>query len=161
MTRRPPHLSAALAAVVAAGGALGTGARYVLTTALPHQQGWPVATFTENVVGAFLLGVLLEVLVRRGLESRGGRLVRLGLGTGFLGGFTTFSAVAIEIDRLLASGAAGTALTYAVATLVLGLVAALAGVALAARQHRWRQGTLPSGPDSAEREPPQVQDEDR
>jgi CrcB protein len=97
-----------------------------------------VATLLENVVGAFLLGALLEALVRRGDETPGVRRVRLGVGTGFLGGFTTFSSLAIEAERLLADGAVGTAVGYVSVSLVLGFLACLAGVGLAAARHRRR-----------------------
>lgn len=133
---RPAHLDPALVLIVAVGGSLGTAARYLLTTTVHPQAGWPVATLLENVVGAFLLGVLLETLVRRGDETPGVRRVRLGVGTGFLGGFTTFSSLAIETERLLADGAVGTAVGYVSASLVLGFGACLAGVGLAAARHR-------------------------
>ena len=86
------------------------------------------------MLGSFLLGALLETLLRRGAESPRGRVLRLGLGTGVLGGFTTFSALALELERLLAGGQVAMALVYAVASLVLGVLACVAGIALAARR---------------------------
>ena len=134
----PAHRRPALVAVVALGGALGASGRYGLGLALDPVGGWPVATLTANLLGAFALGVLLEGLVRRGAETARGRVLRLGLGTGALGGFTTFSSLALELDRLLGQGAAGTALGYAAVTLVVGFAACLAGIVLAARGHAWR-----------------------
>ncbi|MBX9245460.1 CrcB family protein [Actinotalea ferrariae] len=126
--------------MVAVGGALGTGARLVVSGLVPTAaNGFPTATLVENLVGAFLLGLLLEVLLRRGEEDARGRLVRLGLGTGALGGFTTFSSLAIELQRLLADGAFAVAGAYAAASLALGLLACLAGVALGARSGRTRR----------------------
>ena len=145
---RPAWLDPVLVLLVAAGGALGTAARYLLTTHLHPQAGWPLATLVENVVGAFLLGLLLEALVRRGDETPGARRLRLGAGTGFLGGFTTFSSLAIEAERLLAGGSVGTALGYVLVSLVLGFLACLGGVVLAASHHRWTQDRLPERPDS-------------
>ena len=142
-----PHLRPKLVLAVAAGGMLGTLARATLTGAVGQVDGWPVGTLTENVVGSFLLGLLLEALLRRATESRRTRVVRLGLGTGLLGGFTTFSSLALELERLLAGGSWGIAAGYAAATLVLGLSACLAGVALGARLgagHRGRPA-LPTG----------------
>jgi fluoride exporter len=138
--------------VVAAGGAVGTGLRYAIAEATGPTGGWPTATLLVNLVGALLLGVLLEVLVRRsrGGESTRARLLRLGLGTGLLGGFTTFSALAIELERMLADGAAALAAAYALASALGGVAAALAGVVLAASHHRWRAGRLPRDPDQAE-----------
>ena len=73
--------------VVALGGAVGTLARYGLSHAVPDTGGVPVATLVENVVGAFLLGLLLEALARSGPDVGRRRLARLGLGTGLLGAF--------------------------------------------------------------------------
>lgn len=146
------HLDPRLVALVALGGMVGTGARYAVSTSVATSGGWPTATFTVNIVGAFLLGALLEALVRRGTESSRGHLVRLGLGTGVLGGFTTFSALAVEIERLLAGGATGTALAYAGSSLVLGFLACLLGVVAAARQHTWRHGRPVLVPDAGKRQ---------
>ncbi|WP_028045579.1 CrcB family protein [Cellulomonas sp. URHE0023] len=132
---RPPHHDPRLIAVVALGGAVGTTARWAVTHAIGSSaNGFPTATLVENVVGSFLLGALLEALLRRGAESRRGRVLRLGLGTGLLGGFTTFSALALELERLLAAGQVTTALVYAAASLVLGILGCVAGIALAARR---------------------------
>ncbi len=138
---RAPHQDARLVLLVAVGGALGTAARYgVSGVVAPAASGFPTATLLENVIGSLLLGVLAETLVRRGAESPRGRLLRLGLGTGALGGFTTFSSLAIELERLLAAGAAGVAGLYAAASLALGLGAAVAGIRLGARLARPRAG---------------------
>jgi CrcB protein len=118
--------------LVAAGGAVGSLGRYGLAQALPAQHGWPVGTLTANLVGAFLLGVLLEALGRRGPETPGVLRARLALGTGVLGGFTTFSALALETERLLAAGAVGTGLGYAAVSVVGGALCAVAGVAAVA-----------------------------
>lgn len=133
---RPAHLQPRLLAVVGLGGAIGTVGRYGLGRALPPSGGWPWGTLTANLVGAFLLGLLLEALLRRGEETSGRRLARLGLGTGVLGGFTTFSALALELERLLAAGDLGVAAGYTALTVAGGLGACTAGVALAARRHR-------------------------
>lgn len=129
---RPAHHRAGLALLVAAGGAVGSLGRYGLAQALPPQHGWPVGTLTANLTGAFLLGVLLEVLGRRGAETPRVQRVRLALGTGVLGGYTTFSSLALEVERLLAAGAVGTALGYAAVSLVAGTLCAAAGVAAVA-----------------------------
>ncbi|NHT17900.1 CrcB family protein [Cellulomonas sp. IC4_254] len=129
---RPAHHRAGLALLVAVGGAVGSLGRYGLAHALPPQDGWPVGTLTANLTGAFLLGALLEVLGRRGPETPGVQRVRLALGTGVLGGYTTFSSLALETERLLASGAVGTALGYVAVSLVAGVLCAAGGVALVA-----------------------------
>ncbi|VTR77826.1 fluoride efflux transporter FluC [Cellulomonas hominis] len=122
-----PRGRAALALLVAVGGAAGSLGRYGLAQALPVQHGWPLGTLTANLVGAFLLGALLEALGRRGPETPGVLRVRLALGTGLLGGFTTFSALALETERLLAAGALGTGLGYAAVSVVGGVLCAAAG----------------------------------
>ncbi|GIG37014.1 CrcB family protein [Cellulomonas pakistanensis] len=126
---RPAHHRAGLALLVALGGAAGSLGRYGLAQALPAQHGWPVGTLAANLAGALLLGVLLEALGRRGPETPAVQRVRLALGTGLLGGFTTFSSLALETERLLAAGEAGTALAYATVTLVGGVLLAAGGVA--------------------------------
>ncbi|GAA1725538.1 hypothetical protein GCM10009809_21670 [Isoptericola hypogeus] len=132
--RRPAHRRPGLVALVAAGGAVGTAGRYGLSEAWPPVAGWPVATFTANLLGAFLLGWLLEALASRGPETPAGLRVRLAVGTGVLGGFTTFSSLALETERLLTGGAAAQALAYAAGTLVLGAGVCVVGVLLGARR---------------------------
>jgi CrcB protein len=121
-------------AVVFAGGVVGTVVRAALETAFPAQPGgWPWATFAINVTGAFLLGLLLETLARRGPDEGARQLLRLGLGTGVMGGYTTYSTFAVETVRLLGAGAVLSGLGYALGTVLLGLAAALAGGRMAAR----------------------------
>lgn len=113
-------------AVVAAGGALGSLARYAVGVAVPHEPGgFPWATLVVNVVGSFLLGVL-TVLV---LSTRSRRpLAQPFLGVGVLGGFTTFSAYSLELRDLLAADRPVLALLYAALTLAAGLGAAALGL---------------------------------
>lgn len=121
-----------LIGVVALGGALGTLTRYGLTHLVPATFHIPWATLLVNLCGAFLLGLLLERLARKGAETARRCLVRLGLGTGVLGGFTTYSALALEVHHLAAIGQAGWAVGYGVGSVAAGLLACAAGVALGA-----------------------------
>lgn len=115
---------------VAVGGAAGTLLRHGVGGWLAGDDRiFPVATFVVNLTGSFLLGALLAVLALRGTDTGRRRDVRLLLGTGFLGGYTTYSALAVETDHLLRTDHAALALTYALGTVLLGLVAALAGIA--------------------------------
>lgn len=121
-------------AVVFVGGALGTAIRAALEAAFPAQPGgWPWATFLINVSGAFVLGLLLETLSRRGPDAGARQLVRLGLGTGVMGGYTTYSTFAVETVRLIGTGAVLAGFGYALGSVLLGLAAALAGTRLAVR----------------------------
>ncbi|AEE45366.1 camphor resistance protein CrcB [Cellulomonas fimi] len=128
------HRDPRLVVAVAAGGAVGTVARYGLAQLLPPGDGVPWATLTANVVGAFLLGLLLEALARSGPDVGRRRLARLGLGTGVLGGFTTYSAFAVELDARLRDGHALLALGYAAGSIALGLAACALGVVVGARR---------------------------
>jgi CrcB protein len=117
-------------AVVAAGGALGSAARYGLGELWPAAGGsFPWATFSVNVIGCFLLGLLMVFVVDVWPPRR---YVRPFLGVGVLGGFTTFSTYALDTRRLLVEAPTGVAVTYVVGTLVLALLAVVAG-ALAGR----------------------------
>lgn len=135
MSARPPlpvHLHWRSVLLVFVGGAIGTAVRSALSAALPAVGGIPVVTFGINVVGAFLLGWLLEALALRGPDEGGRRDARLFAGTGVLGGFTTYSAFAVDTDGLIASADVGAGILYAVATIVVGAAASVAGIALAA-----------------------------
>ena len=100
---------------------------------------WPMATFVVNIVGAFLLGVLLEALGRRGPDVGSRQRWRLLLGTGFLGAFTTYSALAVEVVSLARLGHATVALGYAVGSVVLGFLVSMVGMWVAAAHHRARR----------------------
>ncbi|MBY6437285.1 CrcB family protein [Rhodococcus kroppenstedtii] len=123
--------------LVAAGGAAGTGVRYAVESALPHTgTGWPTGTSIVNVVGSFVLGVLLEGLARRGPDTGSRRRLRLLFGVGFCGALTTYSTFALEIVESMQQGAAPLAAAYAAASIAAGLVAAGAGLATAGAVRR-------------------------
>lgn len=117
-------------ALVAVGGAAGTLARHGVAEALDPDRLFPLATFLVNVTGSFALGALLAVLLVRDHRARANRL-RLLLGTGLLGGYTTYSALAVETDTLLRGDHVALGLAYAAGSVLAGLVAAFAGVAAA------------------------------
>ncbi|AXJ10264.1 CrcB family protein [Arthrobacter sp. PM3] len=132
---RPVHLHPGFVLVVIAGGVLGALARYGLSTVLPAPGGWPLPTLIINLAGAFLLGALLEGLVRRGPDAGRLRVIRLLAGTGFMGAFTTYSTLAVETNLLLGAGRTTDALLYVAATLVGGAIATVAGIRIAAGHH--------------------------
>lgn len=110
--------------LVAAGGAVGSVARYLTGLALaPAPGGYPWATLAVNVVGSFALGMVLARWPAPGAD------LRVLLGVGFCGGFTTFSAFAAELTALPPARAGG----YAALSLVLGAASVVAGRALVLR----------------------------
>ncbi|MFF2549734.1 fluoride efflux transporter CrcB [Nocardia sp. NPDC058058] len=123
----------AVLTVIAVGGALGALARYALITLFPTPPGgFPWAVFGINVLGGFALGVLMTILT----EIRPAHpLVRPFLGTGVIGGFTTFSTYAGDVHTLLRPGSAPTALVYIFATLFAVLCAVAAAAQLVRRVH--------------------------
>jgi CrcB protein len=122
---------------VAFGGVVGSLARAGVARGWPHQPGdWPWSTLIVNLVGAALIAVLLVVLAERWPSSRYPRLV---LGTGVLGGFTTFSAFALDTVLLADEGRLVLAGGYVGAT-VVGCLAACAGAARLTRAAMaWRR----------------------
>jgi CrcB protein len=143
---RPPYRQSRLLALVVLGGAAGTTARWSLGQALAPSPGhWPWVTFAINLIGSFLLGLLLETLIRSGPDGGWRRAVRVGVGTGVLGGFTTYSTFVVEVDRLIATGHGWTGGAYAVVSILIGVLAALAGIRLARTLPpvRLRSGSAP------------------
>lgn len=122
-----PRVDARSVAGVALGGALGALARHLLVSGAGHPAA---ATFAVNLLGAFLLGVLLERLA--GGARRRWRTV---LGTGVLGGFTTYSGIALVVIDHLEAGDLWLAAGYGAGSVLAGLVAAGLGV-LAGRRLR-------------------------
>ena len=122
------HAPAATWAAVAVGGLAGTEARYGLLLLFPPRTGtvdW--TTLGINAGAALLLGFLTSWWL---FAPAAPGWLRAGLGPGLLGSFSTFSALALQLDRLLAAGITGSLLTYLFLSLVLGLLGAIAGLAL-------------------------------
>ncbi|MEV6410681.1 fluoride efflux transporter CrcB [Kribbella sp. NPDC051718] len=115
----------AVLGVIAVGGAIGASARYGVGLVWPTGAGsWPWATMVINVVGCALIGVLMVLVSEVWV---GQRLLRPFVGTGILGGFTTFSTYAVDLQQLLADGQALTALGYLFATVAGAIAAVFAG----------------------------------
>ena len=114
---------------VALGGAFGASARYVLDRFIEQhtESVFPWSTFAINATGCFVIGVVIETLVdRHHLPA----WIRVGLVVGVLGGYTTFSTFAQEIFSLFESSDVGIALTYAAASVGVGVLAVYAGTLL-------------------------------
>jgi len=102
---------------VAVGGAIGAGLRWAAGIAWTHNRGgWPWATLAVNLIGCVAIGIAARRL-------RVGTVAWAFVVTGILGGFTTFSSFAVEVDQLIDADRAGVALGYIVITLVGGFAA--------------------------------------
>ena len=114
---------------VAFGGAVGAVARYQLGRAVTHVAGssaqFPWATLAANVLGSLAMGLLVGWLARNG---EGSETLRLLLGVGLLGGFTTFSAFSLEMMLLIERGSTGLAFGYALVSVIAGLGALYVGL---------------------------------
>ncbi len=121
--------------LVALGGALGSVARHVAGAGVHRLAGgaFPVGTLTVNVIGSFLVVVVVHASATRGLLSAEARLF---LGTGVMGGFTTYSAFNFETIALLQSGAVTLAVLNVAVTVAGCLLAGGAGLMAA----RWLLG---------------------
>ena len=119
---RPDHPGQArILAAIAAGGVLGACARYGAGLLWPTTPGaFPWTTFWINVTGCALMGVLMVLITER---TRPHPLIRPFLGTGVLGGYTTFSTYAIDAQHLFDAGLPGVELIYLAATLAAALLA--------------------------------------
>ena len=115
---------------VALGGAIGASLRYLTGRAAFHLMGpgFPWGTIAVNILGSFLMGVLVVVLAEKG----GTRLAPF-LTVGALGGFTTFSSFSLDVMTIYERGEVNLALLYAAASVVLSLLAIAVGLSSA----RW------------------------
>jgi CrcB protein len=110
--------------IVALGGALGAILRYLVTSWVQHRVDFfPWGTVAVNLVGSFLIGIVLEMTLRGFLSSQ----ARLLLGVGILGGFTTFSSLSWEMLTLLEEGDILPAFLYGFGSLVIGVFCAWLG----------------------------------
>ncbi|HEY8728156.1 MAG TPA: CrcB family protein [Acidothermaceae bacterium] len=150
-----PSFSVHIALVVFVGGLAGGLARYLVGRAWPTPpRGFPWNTFAVNVSGSFALAVLVvvvvEVLAHR-THAGLARYLRPALGTGFLGAFTTFSALTLSTDQLIAHSHVVLGLVYLVASVAAGLLAAIAGLRCGRLLgHRWSGSNSVSGSRSVE-----------
>lgn len=128
---------------VFAGGALGTLVRAGLARLWPHTAGeLPTATLAVNLVGALALGFLLGRLALAP-DTGWRRTLRLGLGTGFMGGLTTYSTFIVEVEHLAGGADLLGAATYLAGSLVAGVALAAVGLWLAGLGAR-RRTALPT-----------------
>lgn len=114
---------------VSLGGALGSGARYLVSLLFQRSlaNAFPVATLVVNLAGCFLLGLLMQVVIAADLPRPP---LRGALAAGVLGGFTTYSTFSYESVRLVQTGQGALAALYVGLTLAGGFAGCLAGFAL-------------------------------
>ncbi len=111
---------------IALAGGSGSVCRYLVWRAMSGTESpWPYGMLAVNLIGCFGIG-----LAARGIQDE---MTRLAVITGFLGGFTTFSAFGLETLNLLRAGAVGTAIGYVLISNTGGLAAAWAGWRVASR----------------------------
>jgi fluoride exporter len=140
-TVRPMHTDVSHITIVAVGAFFGTLARYDIGAWIPaSKNGLPVAILIINISGAFMLGLLLQILLNRGRDEGGLRMFRLMLGTGFLGAFTTYSSLANGTVLLIRSNRLELPLMYAATSIIGGIVACALGIKLATLSNKSRQG---------------------
>ncbi len=118
--------------LIALGGAAGTLARYGLTVWAQQRlgEGFPYGTLAVNLVGSFLLAVIMQISLSSDLISP---TMRLALGTGVMGGFTTYSTFSYDSFRLVQDDAWPAAITNVLGTVVGCLLATMLGVLAAKR----------------------------
>ena len=114
--------------LVAAGGATGAVMRYLLSEQTLRTVGgaWPYGTLTANVLGSLLMGCLAGAVALRG--GADGEKLRLLLGVGVLGGFTTFSAYSLEVVLMIERRAYGQAAVYSLGSVALSVAALFVGL---------------------------------
>ena len=135
-------------ALVLFGGFFGAAVRQLVEQAIAvPADGFPWGTLAVNLSGAFALGLLIATLARQGAGRRVHQL-RLLVGTGFLGAFTTYSTLAVETDLLVRGNRAGTAALYLAVSVIGGLACAAGGIALAGQGMAVAKlSALPTDPD--------------
>lgn len=166
MTTPPPSAAAALPArapaddtgtaprpsavgAVAVGGLLGSLGRYAVSLQLPHPaDGFPWSTLTVNVSGSLVMGMLMAYLV---LRARPESLLRPFVGVGLLGGWTTFSAFAVDTLQLAQHGRADLAVLYVAASFVGAVAAVHVGSVVAAWVLPARLAADPMPPEAGAR----------
>ena len=124
----------ALAAIFVGGG-IGSVLRYAVTLVVTQRfgPGFPWATFAINITGSLIIGAVFELSQTRALGVT--PLVRIFLMTGVLGGYTTFSTFSLDMVTLAGERATMLALFYGAGSVIIGFIAAFAGIVAARALH--------------------------
>lgn len=109
------------------GGAIGSGLRFSVGALMLRTMGpgWPWGTFTVNLVGSLIMGLVMGWFAFKG---SGGGSAQIFIATGILGGFTTFSAFSLETSRMIETKAYAQAALYAGSSVILGVCMVFAGL---------------------------------
>ena len=113
---------------VSIGGAIGACLRFFLSQVMVYEAGFPLATFTANCIGCFVLSYLLSGKLLNNSPN-----LKLALTTGLLGSFTTFSTFSSETIALVSNQLYGTAFLYVLLSALGGLLLSFAGYLLGSR----------------------------
>lgn len=113
--------------LAALGGAIGSAGRFSIGALMLRVMGpgWPWGTFTVNLVGSLIMGLVIGWFAHKG--GAGGN-AQIFLATGILGGFTTFSAFSLETARMIETKAYTSAAVYAGGSVILGVIMVFAGL---------------------------------
>lgn len=116
--------------LASAGGAIGAGARHLVNVGMGRLLGtsFPWGTLTVNIVGSFLMGLVIEYIM---LRAAGSAEMRAFLATGILGGFTTFSAFSLDVSLLMGRKEQALAVLYVAGSVGVSILMLYAGFALA------------------------------
>ena len=114
--------------VVGIGGFIGSVLRYLISLVPVNEKfSFPIKTFITNVIGAFIIGMIVALALKRpDMDPKTTLLIK----TGFCGGFTTFSTFALESSDLIGKGQWGIAVTYMVLSVVMSILAVVAAEAI-------------------------------
>lgn len=143
MAPRPEHLKWAPIALVFVGGAFGAATREWLSLVIPKLGEVPISIAIINVIGAFLLGYLYEAVTRLDSKKPTGKNLKLLLGTGYCGGFTTYSSLATDTGVLFRDGFPVEAIVYSLGTVLVGACATWLGIVIASAVNKARADKAP------------------
>jgi len=108
--------------MIGIGGGIGAIFRYLISI-VPLKVSFPVQTFVTNVLGAILIGVVVEIVAGKEISENWNLFLKVGI----CGGFTTFSTFSLETYNLIEKGNTGIALGYAILSVVLSVIGVFAG----------------------------------
>ena len=108
--------------MIGIGGGIGVILRYLISV-VPLKVSFPVQTFVTNVLGAILIGVVVEMVAGKEISENWNLFLKVGI----CGGFTTFSTFSLETYNLIEKGNTGIALGYAILSVVLSVIGVFAG----------------------------------